>query len=169
MDVVAFWNLITHTSEISNRHTEDQATLLINELSRMPEEEIVDFYAHWLDQMDRANTYGLWAAAYIINCGCSDDGFADFRAWLIAQGYLLFDRAIQNPDVLAEDVELPTSTQSESLLYVAKIAYRRKTNREFPILSRSNTKVKGEKWVEDDFILQQKCPHLYARFGDCEQ
>lgn len=29
----------------------------------------------------------LWAAAYIIGGGCSDDSFIDFRAGLIAQGH----------------------------------------------------------------------------------
>lgn len=36
---------------------------------------------------DLADKFGLWDAAGIMKeYGCSDDGFIDFRAWLIAQG-----------------------------------------------------------------------------------
>ncbi|OSP39974.1 hypothetical protein B7767_28795 [Streptomyces sp. 13-12-16] len=44
----------------------------------------------------------LWAAAYVINGGCSDDGFDYFRGWLIAQGRETFERVVADPDALAE-------------------------------------------------------------------
>lgn len=43
----------------------------------------------------------LWAAGYLINDGCSDDGFEYFRAWLIAQGREVFERVVADPDALA--------------------------------------------------------------------
>ncbi|MEZ0112856.1 hypothetical protein ABH920_006880 [Catenulispora sp. EB89] len=43
----------------------------------------------------------LWAAAYVINGGCSDDGFDYFRGWLILQGRELFEQALRDPDSLA--------------------------------------------------------------------
>ncbi|MFC9245678.1 DUF4240 domain-containing protein [Streptomyces sp. NPDC057136] len=47
-------------------------------------------------------TNPLWAAAYVINGGCSDDGFDYFRGWLIAQGREVFERTAADPDALAE-------------------------------------------------------------------
>jgi hypothetical protein len=47
----------------------------------------------------------LWGAAYLINGGCSDDGFDYFRRWLILQGHKVFQAAIANPDSLADVVD----------------------------------------------------------------
>jgi hypothetical protein len=46
--------------------------------------------------------YDLWAAAYLIGGGCSDDGFIDFRAGLIAQGRDWYHKAAASPDSLAD-------------------------------------------------------------------
>jgi hypothetical protein len=46
--------------------------------------------------------YDLWAAAYLIGGGCSDDGFIDFRAGLIAQGCDWYQKAAASPDSLAD-------------------------------------------------------------------
>jgi hypothetical protein len=54
------------------------------------------------DLMADSYTNPLWAAAYLINGGCSDDGFEYFRGWLIAQGRVTFERIVANPDALAE-------------------------------------------------------------------
>jgi hypothetical protein len=39
---------------------------------------------------------------YLIGGGCSDDGFIDFRAGLIAQGRDWYERAAASPDDLAD-------------------------------------------------------------------
>ena len=44
----------------------------------------------------------LWAAAFLINGGASDDGFDYFRAWLIAQGRTTYEQALALPDSLAD-------------------------------------------------------------------
>jgi hypothetical protein len=44
----------------------------------------------------------LWAAAYLINGGASDDGFDYFRGWLIAQGRTTYEQALASPDGLAD-------------------------------------------------------------------
>lgn len=44
---------------------------------------------------DLADKFGLWDAAGIMKeYGCSDDGFIDFRAWLIAQGREVYFAAL---------------------------------------------------------------------------
>ena len=49
--------------------------------------------------------WDLWGAAYLINGGCSDDGFEYFRRWLVLQGRDVFQAAVSNPDTLAEVAE----------------------------------------------------------------
>ena len=44
-----------------------------------------------------ADQYGLWDAASIMVEWCSDDGFIDFRAWLIAQGREVYLAALKDP------------------------------------------------------------------------
>lgn len=65
-----------------------------------------------------ADQYGLWDAASIMVEWCSDDGFIDFRAWLIAQGREVYLAALKDPDSLA-DVEPYGNCCFESLSYVA--------------------------------------------------
>ena len=42
----------------------------------------------------------LWAAAYVINGGCSDDGFDYCRGWLILQGREVFEHVVADPRTL---------------------------------------------------------------------
>ncbi len=60
--------------------------LLNTELRRLALDEVVSFHGHFTDCVDRAYSWPLWAAAYIMGGGCSDDGFWDFRSTLISMG-----------------------------------------------------------------------------------
>ena len=73
-----------------------------------------------------ADQYGLWDAASIMMEWCSDDGFIDFRAWLIAQGREVYLAALKDPDSLA-DVEPYGNCCFESLSYVGDATYRQLT------------------------------------------
>ena len=48
--------------------------------------QIADFAAIRRQLDERAYTWDLWGAAYVIEDGCSDDCFRDFRAYLISLG-----------------------------------------------------------------------------------
>ena len=54
--------------------------------SRSPPDELIEFHRLFNRAMDDAYIWDLWGAAYLINGGCSDDGFAYFRSWLISRG-----------------------------------------------------------------------------------
>ncbi len=43
--------------------------------------------------------------AYIINGGCSDDGFDYFLGWLIAKGRKYFEAALVNPERAGDGAE----------------------------------------------------------------
>jgi len=84
-------------------------------LAKLPEPDILDFVQHWNAASARAYRRDLWGAAYLVNGGCSDDGFQYFRWWLILQGRAAFDAALADPDSLAEvlDGESEVETQAD--------------------------------------------------------
>jgi hypothetical protein len=73
----------------------------------------------------------LWGAAYIMNGGCSDDGFDYFRGWLIAQGREVFEAALAKPDslvkVVGDDAEADFGFEDEDILNLARRAWLEKT------------------------------------------
>jgi hypothetical protein len=71
-------------------------------LATHPRQEIAAAEQVLWDLMTASYRNPLWAAAYVINGGCSNDGFDYFRGWLITQGRDVFQRAVANPDTLAE-------------------------------------------------------------------
>src|SRR6185312_1731193 len=100
MNETEFWNLIEATRSKSKGDGDRQVSLIQEALERLPEAEILEFDRLLHGFMAASYTQNLWAAAYIINGGCSDDGFDYFRAWLIAQGKDVFRRAMQDPETL---------------------------------------------------------------------
>jgi hypothetical protein len=64
-------------------------------------EEIESFDKHFVQFSRQAYTWDLWGAAFIINGGCSDDGFQYFRWWLISRGRDWFYRALREPNTPA--------------------------------------------------------------------
>ncbi len=88
----------------------------------------------------RARSYlaPLWAAAYLINGGCSDDGFDYFRGWLITQGRAVFEGAVADPDGLAGLAAVRASASDgswldcEDALYIAETAYQAATGEDVP-------------------------------------
>ncbi|NUT32717.1 MAG: DUF4240 domain-containing protein [Hamadaea sp.] len=63
--------------------------------------EIVAFAQPWSDIVTDSYRADLWAAAYVVNGGASEDGFDYFRGWLIAQGRAAYEIALLDPDSLA--------------------------------------------------------------------
>ncbi|MEU6090574.1 DUF4240 domain-containing protein [Streptomyces sp. NPDC047085] len=104
MNKQQFWELIAAAREqvIDPQESEAVAREATSLLSSRPVEEIVAAEQVLWDLMVESYTSPLWAAAYIANGGCSDDGFDYFRGWLIAQGREVFERAVADPDALAE-------------------------------------------------------------------
>ena len=105
MDGQAFWELIESTRQAAGNDTGRQSELLEERLSRLPAESIVDFQRirHRLDEA--AYTWDLWGAAYVVEDGCSDDCFRDFRAYLISLGRGPYEAALSDPDSLAPIVQ----------------------------------------------------------------
>ena len=99
MDEAGFWNIVERVHTATPGDMDSKCALLKQELARLPENDAADFARHFDEKMDRAFDWSLWGAAYVINGGCSDDTFSDFRASLISRGPQgLRSRARRNPD-----------------------------------------------------------------------
>jgi Protein of unknown function (DUF4240) len=84
-------------------------------------------------QMDeRAYTWDIWGAAFVIVDGCSDDCFRDFRAYLISLGSRAFAAALRYPDSLAPIVQDVEEGDRENVDDVAPDAYETATGDGFP-------------------------------------
>ncbi len=171
MDVVTFWTMIETARNITEGDIEKQTQLLIESLSQKSEEEILEFDRIMGDMLTKANRGILWDAAIFIHCGCSEDGFKDFRAWLIAQGGETFKRAIENPESLVDVVgaEHRDDVEFEVFAYIASRAYRHKTGHEIPYEpgEYKYTQLLGPTHDEDELSLL--FPRLTAKLGACDE
>jgi len=157
-----FWKLI---GLISNEDEEPDLSLLIESLEKCSPEELIGFQERFDFHHCRSYTWDLWGAGYIINGGCSDDGFDYFRGWLIAQGKDVFERSLNDPDTLA-DVAKSDFAECEELLYVAWHVYEQKTGDEMPSNDHQLPEL-GESWdFDDDDEMKKRYPRLFATF--CE-
>jgi hypothetical protein len=85
-----------------------QSRRLKQALLQLPISEVVAFSGIFSRRFHSANRWDLVAAAEIIFEGCCcDDGFMDFRDWLISMGRQVYENALANPDSLAIVIGAP--------------------------------------------------------------
>lgn len=122
-----FWQLIEEMKNQCEPDMDASISWIKKELLSMPPEQSLQFHAIMHGYRDLADKYGLWTAATLIKeYGCSDDGFMDFRAWLIAQGKEIYMAALENPDSLTR-VEQYGDCEFELLNYVGDYGFGRFT------------------------------------------
>jgi hypothetical protein len=98
---------------------DEVAENVVERLAALPPAKIVE-YQQVYEQLDRESyRWDLWAAAYLIHGGCSDDCFDYFRGWLVAQGREVWDRALADPDSLADVVGVDVDVRCEDMLGAA--------------------------------------------------
>ncbi|PJF44859.1 MAG: molybdenum metabolism regulator [Phototrophicales bacterium] len=168
MNTEQFWQLI---ESVHNTDTcLDKCDLLVEKLQAYSVEDILSFQ-HQLDQaMVKSYTSLLWAAAYLLTEGCSDDCFDYFRAWLILNGRAFYERAVQSPDELSQLLtdEMLDNLECEELLGVAFSAYQEKTDKDdfydvyYAIYEPQTLPNIQLDWYEDDEeALAELLPQLY--------
>jgi hypothetical protein len=145
-------------------------------LSACPPSEIVSAGEVLWGLMADSYRYPLWAAAYLVNGGCSDDGFEYFRGWLIMQGRDAYERVVADPDALVGLAAIRAKAPSrqplecEDTLYIASRAYRAATGEELP---RRAGRIKYPEldpgWdfdFDDRAEMARRLPRLTALFPD---
>ena len=105
MNTDRFWQIVETATGHDPETAEDWDRQLTGQLVELPAEEILQWDRLFSDLTSRAYRNDLWAAAYLINGGASDDGFFYFRCWLIGMGRDVCMNALENPDSLADVVQ----------------------------------------------------------------
>ncbi len=164
MDESTFWSLVEAAKAESTPALSNQPELLQQKLEALPPREIVAFARIFATLLNEAYRWDLWAAAYIIEGGCGDDGFSDFRAGLTGLGREAYASAIRDPSALVRQPAQGVDFSQENMLYAADMAYEAVTGKKMPDLGvvHPNEPV-GEPFDED--TVADKYPELAKKFG----
>ena len=160
MDAEGFWELIEGADSPSALHTA---------LGNLSDDELASFERHYNAAFYDSYDWGLWGAAYVINGGCSDDGFDYFRAYLISLGRGVFEAALTDPDSLA-DAEMATEDDEdwEGWMSPTMTVIHARTGRyafatELDPQFAGRRQPTGDEWDESD--LPARFPRLTAKYG----
>jgi hypothetical protein len=166
-----FWEIIEQSK---SEDPQDQLDQLVDILSEMTVDEVFGFDYRLDKFLEASYNSDLWAAAYIVCGGCSDDGFDYFRAWIISRGKETYEKALANPDSLIDvftEMDENDFPENEEILYAALDAYEELTDEDdfYAILETFDDEFQileiELNWDEDDpKSLEAICPKLYERY-----
>jgi hypothetical protein len=170
MDDAKFWKIIKRAKSEADGDPEGIAEGIHAQLAELPATEIESFDAILRSKLAAAYSWKLWGAAYLINGGCSDDGFEYFRGWLISQGQKVYEAAVADPDALAKVAD-PDNDQHEceDILGVAMRVYEEVTGNQLPTptVPAQPAEPSGERWDFDDLdATAQRLPRLARKYND---
>jgi hypothetical protein len=174
-----FWELIDWSATRSG--SRQRLAALRRELVVLPTEEIVGFHQRLWQVVNAAYRWDLWGAAYLINGGCSDDGFLYFRCWLVSRGQKVYRDALRDPDTLVKVARRGANHEMEDMLSVASEAWVQRTGRKkgnvagFEELSKGadlgfQDEPAGKEWdFDDEDQMRRRFPQLAERFMSEEE
>lgn len=152
-----FWNLIETSKQ--------NEVILQNQLEQLSVTEIFEFHRIFQEKVRDAYCWNLWAVAYIMNGGCSDDGFDYFLGWLISRGRKMYEAALQNPEKAAIGVTLDDEPfENELLWYISAKAYEHKTGKTdfYEHAQKIHHEIQGTPFDED--TVAELYPKLAKKF-----
>jgi len=177
-----FWKLIADANDAVNDLFIEE--YLIGKLVQMTNRDITRFEEILGELMFESYRWDWWAAAEVMNGGCDDDSFEEFRAWVISQGQGVYQMALRNPDDLADCLVAslidPNDEDNEfaypELLDVTVLAFAQKNNcadveeaYDHPEYDPQYhpCEIQGEEWTEAD--LPKIVPKLCTLFKSGKQ
>jgi hypothetical protein len=167
VDTERFWSIIEAGGREGQQDPERQLEAVRRALGELPPDELIEFHRLFNRAMDDAYTWDLWGAAYLINGGCSDDGFAYFRSWLISRGRAAYEAAVRDPASLAGLVDPGRDDyEFEDLWGVALTIYEERTGEEPPAAEGGGpAEPAGQRWdFDDDEAVSRRLPKLAALY-----
>ena len=174
LDETIFWNIVD-SSLNSTKDQVSQEKFLIKEIEKLTPKQMIGFRLRTDKLLFDTYNSDMWCAGYIMNGGCSDDGFEYFRNWIISRGNDTFYKAKENPDsLISEFVEGQDYYEFESFWYVALTAFKNKTGKElYDYISDDFVTAEGNypnfefTWNEEDpETMKPICPKLFAKMWD---
>jgi hypothetical protein len=92
--------------------------MVVEEAQRTIPDRDFQFQQHLFRHRQGAYDGRLLAAAAVLD-DMDDDDFRDFRVWLVSRGKTIFDRCLEDPEVLAEVVQPASRVTAHGLKYPA--------------------------------------------------
>lgn len=171
-----FWAIVQKAVDEAGDDEDEYLEVVMHELSKLSLKEMVGFRLRTDKLLYDSYTSEMWCAGYLMNGGCSDDGFEYFRLWVISRGRKVYEAALANPDNLidyiAEDAEVDFF-DFELFWYAAIDAFEEATEADlYDYIDDDNfTTREGNypnfefNWDEEDPESMKKlCPRLFERF-----
>ncbi len=175
LDENLYWKIVAQSLK-SSRTQQGQAKYLVYEIGKLTPVEMVGFRLRTDKLLYDTYNSEMWCAAYIMNGGCSDDGFEYFRNWVISRGKETYYKAKENPDSLVNEIDDELDEyEFESFWYVALDAFKHKTGRDlYDFIDNENFTTKEGSyppieftWEEDEpESMRAICPALYDNLWD---
>ncbi|MBE9940993.1 MAG: DUF4240 domain-containing protein [Cellulosimicrobium funkei] len=190
MDRETFWGIVETARERAGAGADDRGAeddplpgaltdLLVE---RLAADEMLAFVDVAGDVANDAYAWPVWGAAYLVEGGCSDDGFMDFRDGLVLAGRAVFERTLADPDTLADHPVVAAMADGgspwfgfESLDSLVRDAWSRATGeddeayyaaRERTSSVRARSEPAGEPWdFDDEEENARRLPRLTALFA----
>lgn len=142
---------------------------LRNVLSNMGLDEVISFKNIFLQKLVDAYVFPLLAANFVISSYVSDDGFKDFRAWLVSKGKLNFQQAIDDPETIADwlDKEEVDEIEDNGILSIADEVYAELGGEEDDFYKKISFPSEPDinmPWPENKSEFQRQYPKLVAKY-----
>jgi Protein of unknown function (DUF4240) len=167
-----YWAIIDKSLKNGNS-VGNQEAFLVNAIGQLTPKEMIGFRLRTDKLLHDTYTSEMWCAGYIMNGGCSDDGFEYFRNWIISRGKETYYKAKANPDNLIEAVlQGAEFYEFESFSYVALTAFENKTGKQlYDYIENENFKKSEGSYPKIQFNWQEEnpesmkkiCPQLFDK------
>ncbi|MXQ07259.1 DUF4240 domain-containing protein [Alphaproteobacteria bacterium GH1-50] len=156
MDDALFWHLVGTGGQTAD----ERLDTLPDRLAAYSAAAIKTFGQMATDRVAEACREDIWALAYLLMDGCSDDAFEYFRNWLVLQGRTVFTSILADPDAF-DPATLTGKPLAEGLLNAVEQAFVMRVGKDMPRLRQPKTKRLDPK--EDDFAAM--LPNLAGRLS----
>lgn len=178
MDEEQFWAIVQTAVDEAGDDEDEYLEVVKRELSKLSLKEMIGFRLRTDKLLYDSYTSEMWCAGYLMNGGCSDDGFEYFRLWVISRGRKVYEAAMANPDNLIDyigDDDEMDFFEFELFWYVALEAFEEAVDADlYDYVDDDNFKTcEGNypnfefNWEEDDPESMQKlCPRLFEKFWE---
>ena len=178
MDEEQFWAIVQTAVDEAGDDEDEYLEVVKRELSKLSLKEMIGFRLRTDKLLYDSYTSEMWCAGYLMNGGCSDDGFEYFRLWVISRGRKVYEAAMANPDNLIDYIDDDAEMdffEFELFWYVALEAFEEAVDAElYDYIDDENFKTREGNypnfefnWEEDDPESMQKlCPRLFEKFWE---
>ncbi|MFD0964220.1 DUF4240 domain-containing protein [Pseudofulvibacter geojedonensis] len=171
LDETMFWNIVD--SSLKNTKNQDsQERFLVKEIEKLTPKQMIGFRLRTDNLLYNTYNSEMWCAGYIMNAGCSDDGFEYFRNWVISRGKNTYYKAKESPDTLiTEFVEDTKYYEFEAFWYVALIAFENQTGKNLYDYISDDFKTNEGNYPNFEFTWKEEepetlkviCPRLFEK------